>query len=123
VDATEPNYRRVPLPPAVTVRVHHGRRTEVYAGRHGCLAGRNGGPFALTGQAELIAGLLADLPELGRVTGADGPEEFVVRVRDDPAVRERVRALWRREGRVLEQAGLGAHGPAEPMADARERTA
>lgn len=107
VDATEPNYRRVPLPPAVTL---DGPRADVYAGRHGCLTDRHGTPFTLTGQAELITALLADLPELAGLaglTGVDGPEAFAARTSGDTALRERVRSLWRREGRVLDQAALG----------------
>jgi hypothetical protein len=105
LDATEPNYRRRPLPD--TASVDDGRRPDLYAGRHGCLLDRRGEPFTLTGQAELLATLLADLPELGRLTGATVPEEFVANVRDDPDLRERVRLLWRREGRVARQDGLG----------------
>jgi hypothetical protein len=114
VDATEPNYRRVPLPDAVAPG--DGRTVagcELYAGRHGCLVDRRGRPFHLTGQAELLGSLLADLPELGRVTGADGPEEFVARVRGDEDLRTAVRALWRREGRVLLQPGLGLEDTGE----------
>jgi hypothetical protein len=105
VDATEPNYRRIPLPPGVSL--DDGTPADLYAGRHGCLADRHGRPFTLTGQAELIAALLADLPELGRLTGAAGAEEFVARVREDQALRDGVRLLWRRQGRALEQDGLG----------------
>jgi hypothetical protein len=110
VDATEPNYRRLPLPPEVTL---DGPRADVYAGRHGCLTDRHGTPFTSTGQAELITVLLADLPELAELTGvaglagADRPEEFAARTSGDTALRERVRSLWRREGRVLDQAALG----------------
>jgi len=119
VDATEPNYRRIPLPGAVSLE-DGPAACGLYAGRHGCLVDRRGRPFHLTGQAALLAGLLGDLPELGRVTGADGPEEFVARVRDDPGLREAVRALWRREGRVLLQAGLG---PDDIGENTREKTA
>lgn len=120
VDATEPNYRRVPLPPEVTI---DGPRADVYAGRHGCLTDRRGTPFTLTAQAELISALLADLPGLARLTGAGGPEEFAAKVSGDVALRERVRSLWRREGRVLDQAALGPEG-ADPVAEqAGERIA
>jgi hypothetical protein len=110
IDATEPNYHRLPLPGTVTVSLDGAAPLGgcgLYAGRHGCLADRHGRPFRLTGQAELVTGLLADLPELGRLTGARGPEEFGARLRGDLELRERVRALWRREGRVLEQPELG----------------
>jgi hypothetical protein len=72
----------------------------VYAGRHGCLVDRHGVPLRLGGQAEPLIGLLADLPELGRLTGARGPEEFAARLRADADLRERVRLLWRREDRA-----------------------
>jgi hypothetical protein len=110
VDATEPNYHRIALPAEVTVSLDGaGPLTgcRVYAGRHGCLTDRSGRPFRLTGQAALLSGLLADLPELGRLIGARGPEEFVETLRGDEGLREQVRALWRREGRVAEQRGLG----------------
>ena len=117
VDATEPNYHRIPLPDAVALEDGPAAAgCELYAGRHGCLVDRRGRPFLLAGQAELLAGLLADLPELARVTGADGPEEFVARVRDDPGLREAVRVLWRREGRVLLQADLGLEDTGEKTA-------
>jgi hypothetical protein len=109
IDATEPNYHLLPLPDPATVSLDGGTPLagcRLYAGRHGCLVDRHGGPFHLTGQAELVTGLLADLPELGRLTGARDPGEFAARVRRDPELRERVRALWRREGRVLEQPEL-----------------
>jgi hypothetical protein len=105
LDATEPNYRRRPLP--APARLDDGRRPDLYAGRHGCLRDRRGLPFTLTGQAGLIAALLADLPALGRLTGATGPEEFVANVRDDAGLRERVRLLWREEGRVAHPDVLG----------------
>jgi hypothetical protein len=110
IDATEPNYHRLPLPGTVTVSLDGAAPLagcRLYAGRHGCLVDRRGRPFRLAGQAELLASLLADLPELGRLTGARGPEEFAAMVRRDPELRERVRVLWRREGRVLEQPELG----------------
>jgi hypothetical protein len=107
VDATEPNYRRLPLPAAVSLDADGaGTGCEVYAGRHGCLADRTGRAFRLSGQAELISALLADLPELARLTGASGPEDFAARLGGDESLREQVRILWRREGRVLDQDGV-----------------
>jgi hypothetical protein len=106
VDETEPNYRRVPVPVEVTVSLDgSGPLTgcRVYAGRHGCLTDRSGRPFRSTGQAALLSALLADLPELGRLTGASGPEEFVATLGRDQGLRDRVRELWRREGRVAGQ--------------------
>lgn len=116
MDATEPNYDRIPLPGAVSLNGGLPGGCDVYAGRHGCLADRSGRPLPLLDQAGLIAGLLTDLPELGRLTGADGPEEFVARVRADEDLRGAVRALWRRTGRVLEQAGLDPDRPEEKTA-------
>lgn len=116
VDATEPNYHRIPLPRAVSLDDGTADGCDVYAGRHGCVVDGRGRPFHLGGQADVIADLLADLPALGRLTGAGGPEEFVARVRHDPSLREAVRALWRREGRVLEQADLGPDGAEEKTA-------
>jgi hypothetical protein len=116
VDATEPNYHRIPLPGAVSLEDGPAGECGLYAGRHGCLADRRGRPFHLTGQAGLLAGLLADLPELGRLTGADGPEEFVARVCEDAGLREAVRALWRREGRVLRQPDLSPGDTGEKTA-------
>ena len=110
IDATEPNYHRLPLPGTVTVSLDGGvplAGCRLYAGRHGCLVDRHGRPFRLTGQAELVTGLLADLPELGRLTGARDPGEFAARLRRDAELRERVRVLWRHESRVLEQPELG----------------
>lgn len=116
VDATEPNYHRIPLPGSVSLDGGAGGGCAVYAGRHGCLVDRRGRPFPLVDQAGLLAGLLDDLPELGRLAGAGGPEEFVARVRDDPGLREAVRVLWRRERRVLEQADLGPENAGEKSA-------
>jgi hypothetical protein len=110
IDATEPNYRLLPVPGTVTVTLDGGAPLagcRLYAGRHGCLLDRNGVPFPLTGQAELVTGLLADLPGLGRLTGARDPGDFAARLRRDAELREQVRLLWRREGRVLEQPELG----------------
>jgi hypothetical protein len=110
VDATEPNYRRIRLPVEVTVSLDGGgppAGCEIYAGRHGCLTDRDGRPFRLTGQPALLSGLLADLPALGRLTGARDPAEFVGALGGDGRLRERVRALWRREGRVRVRFGLG----------------
>jgi hypothetical protein len=109
VDETEPNYHRIRLPEEVTVALDGAGPLaccRVYAGRHGFLTDRSGRPFRLTGQAALLCGLLADLPELGRLTGARGPEEFVATLRRDQGLRERVRGLWRREGRIARQRGL-----------------
>jgi hypothetical protein len=104
VDATEPNYDRTVVSAPATVSITGAGRIggcEVYTGRHGCLGDARGVPYALTGQEELIATLFADLPELAEVAGTRSPREFVTRARDEPGLRERVRELWRREGRAL----------------------
>jgi len=90
IDATEPNYRRAGLPEPVTVSVAgigHVADCHLYVGRHGCLADDRGVPFPLTGQSELIARLLADLPVLARLIGTRGPEGFVARIRQEPGTR------------------------------------
>jgi hypothetical protein len=111
VDATEPNYRRLRTPDAVRVSLDGVPvGCGLYAGRHGCLTDRRGRPFRLTAQATLLAALLADLPALGRLAGTDDSAELAVRVRRDPALREDIRLLWRRENRVIEQAGLTPDG-------------
>lgn len=111
VDATEPNYRRLRTPDAVRVSLDGVPvGCGLYAGRHGCLTDRRGRPFRLTAQAALLAALLADLPELGTLAGTDDSAEFAARVRRDPALREGIRLLWRRENRVLEQLGLTPDG-------------
>jgi hypothetical protein len=111
VDATEPNYRRLPVPDAVRVSLDGVPiGCGLYAGRHGCLTDREGRPFHLTAQAALLAALLADLPELGRLAGTHDSAELAARVRRDPALREEIRLLWRRENRVLEQSGLMPDG-------------
>lgn len=63
IDATEPNYRRVPLP--ATMRCREGLTTiegvEVYASSHGVI-GEHGVPLSLRPQAELLAWLRLRLP-------------------------------------------------------------
>lgn len=114
VDRTEPNYRRVRLPATVAVSVPGLGRLgacDVYAGRHGCLAGPRGAALRLAAQPVLIAGLLADSPALARMSGARTAAEFVASARRSAALRDRVRDLWRRTGRVLPQPGLPLLSP------------
>ncbi|GLY76439.1 hypothetical protein [Actinoallomurus iriomotensis] len=112
VDATEPNYHRLRTPAAVRVSLDGVPvGCGLYAGRHGCLTDREGRPFRLTSQAALLTVLLADLPGLGRLAGTRDSAEFAARVRSDPALREEIRLLWRRENRVLRQSELTPDGP------------
>jgi hypothetical protein len=99
VDATEPNYRRTGLPEGATVSIEGD--CQLYTGSHGCLTDGDGAALPLTGQAALLRTLLADLPELARLAGADTPEAFVAATRRSAELRDRVRDLWRRSGRVL----------------------
>jgi hypothetical protein len=99
IDATEPNYRRTGLPEGAAVSISEG--CQLYAGSRGCLVARDGVPLPLTGQAALLRTLLADLPELARLVGADTPEGFVAATRRSAELRDWVRELWRRTGRVL----------------------
>ncbi len=109
VDATEPNYRRVAPPDTATVSLAaRPLACELYAGRHGYLVDAGGAPFTMTGQAELLAALLADLPALADLVGTRSPEEFVSRTRDAPGLRDQVRELWRGEGRTRHWNGTPA---------------
>lgn len=111
VDATEPNYHRARIPDPATVSVPGlGALPDchLYAGRHGCLVDGRGVPIRPAGQAELLTGLLADSPGLPALVDARTPEEFVARTRSAPALRDAVRALWRREGRARHQPELTA---------------
>jgi hypothetical protein len=99
IDATEPNYRRTGLPVGAAVSIPGD--CQLYAGSRGCLADGSGAPLPLTGQPALLRALLADLPELARLVRADTPEGFVAATRRSAELRDRVRELWRRTGRVL----------------------
>lgn len=108
LDATEPNYRRVPLalgdPAAGSVRVTlpSGRpldRCDVYAGVHGHLVlGDGADPLLLDDQATLLARLLAASTRLRRLAG-ETAQEWVERTRL-PGVADEVRATFRDEGWV-----------------------
>lgn len=90
LDASEPNYDRVETPDG-----------DLYVGKHGVLADRRGRPRELVSQAELISGLLADIPELAGVCGAN-PSEWVRRTRD-PEIRKQARNLFRKYDLVVHQ--------------------
>jgi hypothetical protein len=108
LDETEPNYRRVRLPdsyPATLPGGHVLARAWIYVSRHGYLLDPSGQPRTLTGQRELIASLLDDVPGLAELAGAD-PEEWLQRTRDE-SVRDQIRELFRTAGvvRALDLAG------------------
>ncbi|NRQ39558.1 hypothetical protein HII36_48180 [Nonomuraea sp. NN258] len=108
LDATEPNYLRLPLPSrSGPVTAESGAPLppcSVYVGRHGCLAGADGRARRLTGQAELIQALLDESPALRALCGGT-PADFLAAVRET-ATREAARALFRAERRALPQPGL-----------------
>jgi len=101
IDATEPNYHRVRLPPRCPVELTPGRAVTdgwVYVSRHGHLLNAAGQPQRLTDQATLIMALLAELPALRELAGTD-PGQWIERTRD-PGVRAAIRELFRSNGRV-----------------------
>jgi hypothetical protein len=109
LDATEPNYRRLPLPPrSFPVSLSSGEALpscHVYAGMHGCLVDEEGDPLRLAPQPELIGHLLARSAKLRRLLGRT-PEEFVTRAREDDGTREAAHALFRSDGLADPGAGL-----------------
>ena len=107
IDATEPNYGRVRLPPRYPVRLTTGEtitRCWVYLSRHGYLVNDAGEPRRLTDQATLISALLAGIPALRPLAGAS-PQEWIERSHD-AAVREGVRQALRDAGMVRSLAWL-----------------
>lgn len=109
MDRGEPDCRRVRLPPTFQVVLTGGwpvAQCWVYAPRAGCLAGEPGGPRELAAQADLISGLLAQVPGLARVAGAS-PGEWIHGMRE-PAVREQVTATLTAAGLV--RPALGTAG-------------
>ena len=110
MDATEPNYRRIRLPSRYPVRLRPGPPVpggSVYVSRHGHLVNRAGEPRALTDQATLISGLLAQVPALMTLAGTT-PGEWMRRTRDQ-RVRDDIRAVFRAAG-IVRKTGLEA-GP------------
>ncbi|WP_329088651.1 hypothetical protein [Streptosporangium sp. NBC_01469] len=109
LDATEPNYLRLPLPPhSFPVTLSSGEALpscHVYAGQHGCLVDEEGEPLRLAPQPELIGRLLARSVKLRRLFGRT-PEEFVTRARQDDGTREAAHALFRSDGLADPGAGL-----------------
>jgi hypothetical protein len=107
VDATEPNYERIPLPTRYPVRLTTGRPVMpcwVYLSRHGYLINEAGEPRRLTDQATLISALLAGIPAL-RALGGTSPQEWIERTHD-PAARDAIREAFRSAGLVRSTAGL-----------------
>ncbi|GAA2999388.1 hypothetical protein [Streptosporangium longisporum] len=111
LDATEPNYHRVPLPAGSPVTLPSGETLppcHVYVSRHGCLVDEEGGPLPLAPQRELIGHLLGRSAALRRLCGRT-PEEFVLSARDD-GTREAARALFVSDG-LADPAPPGLHHP------------
>jgi hypothetical protein len=105
LDETEPNYHRITLSAdSFTVTLPSGNLLSdphCYVSRHGCIADERGIPRPLRSQEDLISHLLAEVPALRELCGTS-PQEWLTHTAV-PAVRERVRALLRVEGLVLEQ--------------------
>lgn len=96
MDATEPNYRRIPLPSRMTCRLDGVPLTdvEVYESVHGVL-GEAGAPLELRGQADVLAWLAHRLPT---AVAAVLDHEALT----DPARREHVRVALLEAGLVLD---------------------
>lgn len=107
VDATEPNYERIPLPTRYPVRLTTGQpvmRCWVYLSRHGYLINEAEEPRRLTDQATLISALLAGIPGLPAL-GGTSPQEWIERTHD-PIARDAIREAFRSAGLVRSTAGL-----------------
>ena len=102
IDATEPNYRRVPLGPRFEVSgpEHNvvGRRLHLYASRHGCLVDAPHHPRRLLAQPDLIRSLVEESPALRALAGST-PEDWLEAMRTS-ATREQARVIWTTEQRV-----------------------
>ncbi|WP_440100233.1 hypothetical protein [Streptosporangium sp. H16] len=124
LDATEPNYLRLPLPPSsFPVRLSSGETLpscHIYAGGHGCLVDEEGEPLRLAPQPELIGHLLARSAKLRLLFGRT-PEEFVTRARRDDGTREAAHALFRRDGLADPGAGLAGELSRVPDRERRRR--
>jgi hypothetical protein len=104
IDATEPNYDRLPLPSDRYPVVVDGQSVplqayEAYVGRHGCLIDEDGSLRLLTSQRDLIASLLRQSSALEELAGST-PEEFVATMRADTRARDRARQVLVAEGLV-----------------------
>jgi hypothetical protein len=101
MDATEPNYNRVPLIAGVAVWLPGGREVrgcQVYVSKRGFLVDGAGVPLKLSGQAELIRQLLDTVPGLQAVAGGS-LAEWLTRTQDTH-VRDQIRELLRSAGMV-----------------------
>ncbi|WP_226344981.1 hypothetical protein [Agilicoccus flavus] len=91
LDATEPNYDRLPLPGGARLVVAGAEiaAAELYVSRHG-VVDLGGGPAALGPQAAILTAL-AGVPTLTHLVGGS-PADAARRLAADPRARERVRA-------------------------------
>lgn len=99
MDATEPNYDRVLLPDACSVKLTSGQALSgcwLFVSRHGFLAESSGKPRKLISQSGLIASLLAEVPILTDLVGTS-PKEWMNRTQDEQ-VRDEVRDVFRSAG-------------------------
>ncbi len=103
IDATEPNYERMPGGPDTPVEIAGGRVLDdfgVYRIRFGVLGDADGTPLPWTSETEAIEAALAAAPSLGQRCGTT-PDQFVVSCRANPWVRSWVRDELERSGRVV----------------------
>jgi len=101
IDKTEPNYDRIRVPGFCSIRLISGQAVcgcWLYVSRRGYLISPSDEPRKLTGQAELISSLLAELPALARLAGTS-PAEWLSRVRNE-RIRDDIRDLFRSAGVV-----------------------
>jgi hypothetical protein len=100
MDATEPNYDRVPLrvPVADAADGAGIDGCQVYVSKHGHLLSADGMGRRLLPQRQLISSLLAESRALRELAGST-PESWIERMRSTEH-RADVRRLWIREGRV-----------------------
>jgi hypothetical protein len=99
VDETEPNYDRMHVPAACSIRLTAGQALSecwLYVSHHGYLIDRSGEPRKLTDQSGLISSLLAEMPVLTELAGTT-PEEWISRARDQ-STRDGIRDLFRSSG-------------------------
>lgn len=103
MDATEPNYVRIPLPTTrfpVTDASDGGRilTCDIYVSKHGCLLRPDGTERRLQPQPGLITSLLGESAALRALAG-DSLESWLQTMRR-PEARDQARKIWIREGRV-----------------------
>jgi hypothetical protein len=101
IDRTEPNYDRIRVPGFCSIRLTSGQAVcgcWLYVSHRGYLMRPSGEPRKLTGQAELISSLLAELPALAGLAGTS-PTEWLSRVRNE-RIRDDIRDLFHSAGVV-----------------------